>query len=157
MFARSAQTFLGFWYGICWKYPLFVFVVCFDHPLNNLKLFESHPSFCPAPSHHIFAKFTLILPKIGRFFSKIRKFPENRPLKKMTKFRFEKGSFIYQRGVIGTLFRSTSPIPLVTWVPPPPPHPHLGLHCNTQLGGGATSKVFFYSSAGWFLFVTEGR
>ena len=31
----------------------------------------------------------------------------------------EKGSFIYQRGENGTLFRGTFPIPLVTWVPPP--------------------------------------
>ena len=39
----------------------------------------------------------------------------------LPKFRFdEKGSFIYQKCGNGTLFRGTSPIPLVTWKPPPP-------------------------------------
>ena len=35
----------------------------------------------------------------------------------LPKLRFEKGSFIYQRGENWTLFRGTSPIHLVTWVP----------------------------------------
>ena len=44
-------------------------------------------------------------------------FTKNQPID-LPKLRFEKGSFIYQRGENGTLFRGTSPIPLSTWVPP---------------------------------------
>ena len=57
-----------------------------------------------------FEKLLLNLPKCWRFFQKFR---ENRLLKKnvwpidLPKLRFEKGSFIYQRGENGTLFRGT--------------------------------------------------
>ena len=58
------------------------------------------------------------LQTFGRFF---RKFCENRLSWKklqpiyLPKFSFEKVSFIYLRGETGTLFRSTSLVPLVTW------------------------------------------
>ena len=53
-------------------------------------------------------------------FTKIGYWKKWRPIY-LPKFRFEKGSFIYQSGKNGTQFRGTSPIPLVTWVPPSSP------------------------------------
>ena len=66
---------------------------------NWTHIFTKNPKFSPDFALENFAK-------IG-FWKKWRH-------SDLPKWRFEKGSFIYQRGENGTLFRCTSPIPLVT-------------------------------------------
>ena len=73
-----------------------------------------------APILRIFGKMYVKFPQMWEIFFenfvKICYWKKRRPIE-LPKVRFEKGSFIYQRGENGTLFRGTSPIPHVTWIP----------------------------------------